>query len=247
MITLAALASISPGFVVLAFLPPLVWLLIYLKEDLHTEPSRLLLLTFAGGIGSALVALAVQYALLSRLDPVEDFLLFFAAIAIIEEYLKYAAVRLLVLKKTDFNEPVDAMIYMVTAGLGFAAIENALFLFFQAFDAELIFSANLAAGAKLSIARFIGANQLHALSSAVVGFFLARAWFHPKRHHFVALGILIASALHAGFNYIIIVRDQLPGGTLYLVGLLGLALIAVLIDFQRLKKESALESSQKDV
>lgn len=244
MITLAALASIGPGYVILAFLPPILWLFIYLREDTHAEPSRLLLLTFFGGAASALVALGVQYTLLSELHPERDFLIFFGAIALIEEYVKYLAVRVLVLKRKDFNEPVDAMIYMITAGLGFAALENALFLFFQAFDGNVLFSENLLSGTRLSVARFLGANQLHALASAVVGFFLARAWFHPKRHHIIGLGILLASALHASFNYLIIVRNQLPGAIWYLVGLLGLALVIVLIDFQRLKKESVILESK---
>lgn len=242
----AALAQVSPGYIALAFLPPIIWLLIYLREDIHAEPSRLLLLTFFGGTLSAVAALGIQYATLSQLDPQRDFLIFFGAVAIIEEFLKYAAVRVLVLHRKDFNEPVDAMVYMVTAGLGFAALENALFLYFQVFDPTLLFAENLFAGIRLSAARFIGANQLHALSSAVVGFFLARAWFHPQRHHFVALGIFIASALHASFNYLIIMMNQLPGGMWYLVGLLGLALIVVLADFQRLKREEAAAESKPE-
>lgn len=244
MITLAAIASVSPGYFLLAFLPPVLWLLVYLREDPHAEPARLLLLTFVGGAGAAIAALGIQYLALSQLDPRRDFLLFFGAVAIIEEYVKYLAVRFLVLKRKDFNEPVDAMIYMVTAGLGFAAFENMLFLFFQVFEPSLIFAENFSAGAKLSVARFIGANQLHALSSAIVGFFLARAWFHPKRRHLVALGIFVASALHASFNYLIIVRNHVPGGMWNIAGLLGLALVIVLVDFQKLKREEAILESK---
>lgn len=236
---LAQIFSSGATYVALAFLPPVAWLLIYLREDLHPEPFRLLLLTFIGGIAAAAVSLIIERGLLWGLDPNQDFLIFFGAIAFIEEYFKYLSVKFLVLNKPDFNEPVDAMIYMVTAGLGFAAIENALFLFVQVYNPVLLFGQNIAAGAELSAARFIGANLLHALASAVVGYALARAWFRPKRHHWIALGIIAATVLHASFNYLIIVKDVLPGAIVYLVSLLGLALLIVLTDFHRLKQEVA--------
>lgn len=224
------------GYLAFALIPPIIWLLVYLREDNRPEPLHLLLLTFLGGIAAAFVALLLQNVLFAGMDPYRQFLIVFAGIAVIEESLKYIAFRILAVPHKDFDEPVDAMIYMVTAGLGFAAIENFLFLFFKSYDPNLIFGENLVSGAQLSGARFIGANQLHALASGVLGYFFAKSWFPPKRH-FVLLGLLFASALHAVFNYIIIVRDQLPGGTIYLGTLLGFALIMILIDFHRLKQE----------
>lgn len=235
----SALITTTAGYTALAFLPPIVWLVVYMREDKHAEPIHLVLLTFLGGVGTAIGALIVQKALLSDIDPAENVLYYFAAIALIEEYMKYLAVKLLVLRRRDFNEPIDAMIYMVTAGMGFAALENLLFLAFQSFDGRLMLGENLLSGARLSAARFIGANLLHALSSAVVGYFLARAWFHPKRHHFVALGVVLAAFLHALFNYLIILKDTLPGSIYYLSALLGIALVIVLIDFHTLQKEPA--------
>ena len=81
----ADIIASSIGYVALAFLPPICWLLIYLREDRHPEPKHLIALTFIGGIGSALVALAAERALLFGLDPEKQFIIFFAAIALIEE------------------------------------------------------------------------------------------------------------------------------------------------------------------
>jgi RsiW-degrading membrane proteinase PrsW (M82 family) len=219
-----------------AAIPPVIWLLVYLREDDHPEPLHLLLLTFLGGVAAAFVALLIQSLLFSSMDFGKEFLLIFAGVAVIEEALKYVAFRLLAVPHKDFDEPIDAMIYMVAAGLGFAAIENFLFLFFKNYDPNLVFGENLITGAQLSAARFIGANQLHALASAILGFFFAKSWFPPKRH-FVILGLILASALHAVFNYLIIVKDQLPGGIIYLATLLGFSLIMILIDFHRLKQQ----------
>ena len=234
---MAAIISTNIGYLLLAFLPPIVWLIFYLREDRHPEPKLLLLLTFAGGMGAAVVAVVAECAFLqflsgssckngisSNLNP----FVIFIGIALIEEYLKYASVKLLILKRADFDEPVDAMIYLITAALGFAALENALFIF-------PLFRDSLFVGLEVTANRFLGANLLHALSSGIVGFFLARTWFHPRRHHFVALGIGIAAVLHTIFNYLILIREVLPQGTFYLTSLLVLMAVMVFIDFERLK------------
>lgn len=232
----SAFIGASAGYAVLALAPPVVWLLVYLKEDEHKEPFRLILLAFAGGIAAAFAALALQSAFLKGRDLFENAVFLFSLIAVSEEFFKFAAVRLLIVNRRDFNEPIDAMIYMVSAGLGFAAVENLLFLFSYAYTSGFPLSENLLAGAHLSAARFIGANQLHALASGVMGYFMARAFFFPNRKWYIPLGLLFASLLHGAFNYLIIMADAVPASSLYLFGILSTALVIVLIDFQKLKR-----------
>jgi RsiW-degrading membrane proteinase PrsW (M82 family) len=233
---LSAAIATGSGYFALALVPPLIWLIVYLREDEHREPFYLIILTFLGGIASAIAALVFQNLVLAEFDPIRQFIFVFAVIAISEEFFKFMAVKLLVSKRPEFNEPVDAMIYMITAGLGFAAIENMLFLVFQSHASTLVFSENLINGTELSALRFIGANQLHALASGVVGFSIARAWFPPYRKFSILWGLVFASILHAGFNYLIILKDALPGSILYLSALLLTALAVVLIDFHKLKR-----------
>jgi len=233
----AAVITANTGYLLLAFLPPIFWLLFYLREDRHPEPKRLLLAAFLGGMAAAGLAVVMEVLVLGRkgasaLDgaTLGGAVVTFLIIALIEEYVKYLAVKLLIEKRRDFNEPVDAMIYMMTAALGFAALENALFLL-------PVFHQNVALGIDIAANRFLGANLLHALSSGIVGFFLARAWFHPHRRHFVALGIVAASLLHALFNTLILVREGISQGTWYLILLLALMATMVFIDFERLKRK----------
>ena len=238
---MAAIISVYSGYVALSFLPPLVWLLFYLKEDRHPEPKHLILLTFIAGLFSALGAVAAELAFFGRPPVLSGFfhrfspavlampLAVFAGVALIEEYLKYAAVKFAVLSRKEFDEPIDAMIYMVTAALGFAAIENVLFL-------VPVLEQNFASGFELTTNRFLGANLLHALSSAIVGYALARHMFSPWRKHAVAVGIILASALHMLFNYFIITKDTVPTSFLLLVLLLVLMAVVVLVEFERLKK-----------
>jgi protease PrsW len=239
---MAALITSYTGYILISFLPPILWLIFYLREDRHPEPKRLLILVFAGGIGSAIVAVFTEFFLIgTRETPgviasvysgiFTDYLLLFGLIAFIEEYCKYLAVKFLVLRNREFNEPIDAMIYMMTAAIGFAAIENAFFI-------VPVFGNSAASGFMLTANRFLGANLLHALSSGIVGYFLARAFFSPYRHHFLGLGIVVASLLHAFFNYFIIIRDQFSQSIYLLVLLILVMTLMVLIEFEILKKRS---------
>lgn len=243
---MAAIISIYSGYIALSFLPPLAWLFFYLKEDRHPEPKRLILLTFAAGILSAFAAVAIELALFGRPPVFSGFFHRFspavlalpvavlAGIALVEEYVKYAAVKFSVLSRPEFDEPIDAMIYMVTAALGFAAVENALFL-------VPVLGQNFASGFELTANRFLGANLLHALSSAIVGYALARHLFSPWRPHAVAVGVIAASALHTLFNYLIITKDVLPPSLLLVMLLLVFMAVVVLVEFERLKKRESVQ------
>ena len=235
----AAVLGTNASFLFLTFLPPILWLIFYLHEDVHPEPKRLILLAFAGGMASALFAIlgecifinAVGGSCTRGFDGSLNPLTIFLGIAFIEEYVKYLAVRSLILRRKDFDEPVDAMIYMMTSAMGFAALENALFLF-------PLFRNSFFMGLEGATNRFLGANLLHALTSGLVGFFLARRWFHPKRRHFVIIGILIATLLHTLFNYLILVQDGTSlQGTFYLILLLSLMAATIFVDFERLKRQ----------
>src|SRR3989344_2177945 len=107
-------------------LPPLFWLWFWLKEDKrHPEPRRALIRTFCYGLTAAFVALPVEYFVSTI---AKNWFFLFASWAFIEELFKYIAAKRSALRKNIFGEPIDAVIYMVTAALGFAAFENILFL-----------------------------------------------------------------------------------------------------------------------
>src|SRR3989338_9176125 len=139
---MAFIVGTNLSYILLTFLPPILWLAFYLREDRHPEPKYLLALTFIGGMASAILAIVGECLMIEfmgatcggsalfSLNPLYVFL----GISLIEEYVKYLPVKFLVLSRCqnhttcDFDEPVDAMIYMMTAAMGFAAFENMLFI-----------------------------------------------------------------------------------------------------------------------
>src|SRR3990167_9030228 len=158
------------ALVLLGLLPSFAWLAFYLQEDLHPEPRRLIFFTFLAGAAVTLVVFALQLAWNSGAE-----LLGFSSRGI-EELFKFGAAYFVVARSRAFDEPVDAMIYLIVAVLGFAAVENigALDTTVDAFRSA---NGDAAQGVALvsrvfetTTLRFIGATLLHALSSAVVGF-----------------------------------------------------------------------------
>src|SRR3989344_4852454 len=87
----------------------------------------------------------------------------------IEEFLKYGAAFVVAFhairinKNKYIDEPVDPLIYMITAALGFAALENTLFLINPLLGGDAL------SGILTGNLRFIGASLLHVLASGVVG------------------------------------------------------------------------------
>ncbi|MBI2062704.1 MAG: PrsW family intramembrane metalloprotease [Candidatus Yanofskybacteria bacterium] len=229
--------------VVLGFVPSLSWLLFYLKKDPYPEPKYLVSKTFLLGIVMAPLAIAAQWGFreaVLHFQPgylIQVSVWFFLWAAAIEEIVKFLVVKFVVLHDPEFDEPTDAMIYMISAALGFAAIENILVLF------QAIPNGTNAA-LQIWLLRFAGATLLHAVASAMVGYFLALAWFYS--HHckkLITLGIALATLLHLIFNMIILSAGGKPEGLIY--STIFLIFIAVIISAFFTKFKNALQLAAK--
>lgn len=215
----------------LGFIPSLVWLAFFLKEDEHPEPKRMIAKVYIVGGISAFVALFLEVFLKGPLESltislpriIQDNLSVFIGFAVVEELIKFAFVYFAVRKSPDFDEPIDAMIYMVTGALGFATAENVFLVFSQ--GGGDIFG--------LVVLRFIGATLLHALSSAILGHFWAKGFKYRLGVRPIVIGLVMASLVHFLFNYFIFkFNDVLVYPVIFLV-LIG---FIVLYDFEELKK-----------
>jgi RsiW-degrading membrane proteinase PrsW (M82 family) len=220
---------------VLGLLPGFAWLFFYLEEDRHPEPKKLIAKTFIFGIGFAFIALWVEILLISALKSagigkLAIFSLF--VFALIEEFVKFAAAYLSIHKNPAFDEPTDAMIYMVTAALGFATVENLGAI------GSISLSANHTAilsnvFANISL-RFVGATLLHSLTSAILGYCWAMGIRNFGKKWYIVLGLAAATILHTLFNYLIINL----GNVIYALVFLVIIAFFVLNDFEKLKRRA---------
>jgi len=239
-------------FAILGLLPSVIWLLFYLRKDRHPESNSMVLKVFLWGMMIGPIAILFEFCTrwLMYPLPLADFLNVLAANAkdgylfanvvfaapLVEETLKYAVVKFRVLKNPEFDEPLDAMLYMIIAALGFAAIEN-LLIIFQQTPTELGKAINLTA------LRFISATFLHALTAGLLGYWLARAIKEPqKKFQLLLRGLVLAILCHTAYNLLVWQIDSQSGTLFSLIPisiifiLLSFMAIAVSYYFSRLKK-----------
>ncbi len=198
-------------YAILGIAPIVTWLLFYLRKDTHPEPKRTILLVFLGGPLMGPAALLLQFFAMSMLTPSSQwptllaslnqnrYLFFLNIIAfapLSEELLKYLVVKWQVLKNPNFDEPLDAMIYLIVSALGFAATENLLNIF-------LIPNVTFQLAFSQALVRFLSATFLHALASGTLGYFIACSLLNLKHKSFIFLtGFSLAVIIHGLYNYL---------------------------------------------
>lgn len=210
---------LTPDIALYAFLggilPAFVWLFFLLKEDERCpEPRTLIMLAFLAGMLAVPIVLPLEHMAKATLPTIHALTPLFDRFALdstielpvvfawaaIEEVVKYGLAALLILWRRQVDEPIDLIIYMICAALGFSALENALFLIAPLATGDI---ANTLVSNNL---RFVGATLLHVIASATVGFALALSFRKalPVRLLAAASGLILAITLHAIFNFLII-------------------------------------------
>lgn len=186
-------------------LPASLWLWFWLKEDKkHPEPKKKIIIAFIAGMVAVLLVLPLEKLIYSALGPtITIFTILSWAAA--EEILKFLGAFLSSFyKNRDYDEPIDSMIYLISAALGFSAVENAFFLL------HLIDSGQITQSIMSGNMRFIGATLLHTVSSATVGFFMSLSFYKGKevKKSVLLFGLMVAIALHTIFNLLIIKSED---------------------------------------
>lgn len=222
----------------LGLLPGVFWLIFSLKQDAHPEPRPLIALVFSLGMLAAILSMIAEAQgfriteMIGSASPSLFPLMFlaevFLIVALTEELTKYLAVRVSVAKHKEFDEPVDAMIYMITAALGFATMEN--LIIFLGFMGTFPLPADLLLYAS---GRFLLATPLHVAASGFLGFFLALGILR-KNVLFLPAGFVIATLLHGAYNFSILGSAD-ENVLLFLVPFLIIAFFLLLMCLRYLK------------
>lgn len=218
----------------------MTWLFYYLSKDLHPEPKKTILRIFLWGAVITLPVFFIQVGfvnLLSQADVsplVSSLIYWFLIISFSEELFKFLVVKIKIMNCPDLDEPLDIMLYMTVAALGFSALENILYLFQP--TSILSFDELMKRTLVLSFIRFIGATFLHTLCSAVIGYFMAVSYFDEKNRTFELIcGVIIAVVLHGLYDFSIMKLTGYQSMVIPVVILLTLGLLTFL-GFEKLKK-----------
>ena len=214
-----ALLSAIPAFLLAGY--------VYVADITDSEPLSLLVATFLLGVLFAGFAGVVNSYLgpgLRTLGFIGFILFFYLVVAPVEETVKWLAVRLYAFRSESFDAVIDGAVYGAMAGLGFATIENALYIT-QQLDGEsqavglftlIGVGKIIGAGGEITALRAL-AGPGHVIYSAFAGYYLGLAKFNPDRAGpIVVKGLLIAALIHATYNTLVglvpaIVQAFYPG------------------------------------
>jgi len=195
-----------PALALLFALAPTVLILRYfVRSDAFPEPRRAIAITFAWGVGSivpavilaVLLLLAVDAAVGDRVDDpwLRGLGLSFFGAAIPEELFKFAVLYLYCRRLGDFDEPMDGIVYGVTASLGFATFENLLYV--------------LDGGIGVAIVRSLTAVPGHAMLGVVMGFYFGLAHFETERRALLLSAAYFAPViLHGLYDTVLLAPEQ---------------------------------------
>jgi RsiW-degrading membrane proteinase PrsW (M82 family) len=180
------LAALAPALAIALFL--------YWRDEHEKEPIRLLWRAFylgaLGTIPTLILGLTLQsIGFDSNSDDLAfSFISIMIGVALVEELSKFCGVRWFIYKKHDFNEPYDGIIYSVMAALGFATVENLLYVF--------------DGGMEVAARRAIFAVPGHAIDGVFIGYFLGiQKHYNKKGYEFI--GLAAAVLFHTIYDFLV--------------------------------------------
>lgn len=185
--------------VIIAVIPGIALALgLYLTDRYDREPVRLLVKLFMFGILSAIPTLFVE-RFLSGLNFLPGlFSVIWTAFVVAgftEEFFKRAVVMLIAFRHNAFNEKLDGIIYCAFASLGFATIENVMYIV-TGFDADPY----------IGLYRGLLSVPAHMLFAVTMGYYLSLARFSPDsqyRARYLNLSLTMPVLYHGIFDFIL--------------------------------------------
>jgi len=183
------IASLAPVFIILFY--------IYFRDKYDREPILLLLkLVVAGALVVIPIALVERF-LTGMMPPLgrvgEAAYHAFIVAGITEEVFKFLVIYLLVWRSPQFDEKFDGIVYAVFVSLGFAAVENILYVVENGYQTAMV--------------RALTAVPAHALFGITMGYYLGIARMYEElRSSYLSKAILIPVILHGIYDFILMVQ-----------------------------------------
>lgn len=183
--------ALAPGLAIMLY--------IYLKDKHEREPLSLLFISFVYGVFSTAITLGISFPLeflltLKEDDVVHQFIQAFFKVALIEEFSKFFFVRFILYRNKNFNEPFDGIVYAVMVSMGFATLENVVYVYNY--------------GIETGILRMFTAVPAHATFGVLMGYFLGIGKFrHSNQFAFSLIALLAATLFHGAYDYFWFIAD----------------------------------------
>jgi RsiW-degrading membrane proteinase PrsW (M82 family) len=175
-----------------AVVPSLLLIWYFRSRDVNPEPGRVVWATFFLGVLTVIPVLIVDQPIVAALSDASDAMqkgfgeAFFVA-AMPEEFFKFLVITLYASRHKEFDEPMDGIVYGAIASLGFATLENVLYV--------------SQGGLSVAILRAITAVPGHAFMGAIAGYYVGQAKFdRSRRWRLLLQGYITAVILHGLYD-----------------------------------------------
>ena len=180
----------------ITILPSLLILGFFFLSDKFKEPKNTIAIVFFLGICICLPAGYINSFMENNFKDIfsERLLFSFLGPAWCEELLKFIILYYVVLKRSEFNEPMDGIVYGVAVSLGFATLENYEYVFILAEKWEI-------EPYQLAIWRSYSAVPMHGLLGCVMGFYFGMYTFTANKKYLI-LCLLIPFIFHGLYNFL---------------------------------------------
>ncbi|MBN2879267.1 MAG: PrsW family intramembrane metalloprotease [Clostridia bacterium] len=224
----------------LAILPGIIFLIFIYKIDrFNREPIGLLAKLFFVGIAAIAPAIVLEQIFL-RMNLFQGYLGLaieaFLIIGLTEEYLKRLAVKIVAYRSAEFDERLDGIVYCVVASLGFATLENVMYVIQYSQDMPYLW-----------LSRALLAVPAHMLFGITMGYYLSMSKFcnNPTlSKKYASLSLWIPVFFHGLYDFF-----ALSGSFVFLVLLIVLMIVMWVYNIKRLKiyiKESKVKKELTD-
>lgn len=174
---------------------------IYWRDKYNREPLRLLMVSFFLGAVACIPAALIEIALEEWVNPAQYgiFGLFISAfffVALVEEGWKFFFTEFYGYRKDAFDEPYDGITYAVMVSLGFATLENVLYV--------------IEGGVSVAVLRMFTAVPAHVTFGVIMGYFMGLAKFKNNSLALKMTGLGGAVFLHGFYDFALFSASQIP-------------------------------------
>jgi RsiW-degrading membrane proteinase PrsW (M82 family) len=208
--------ALAPGIAICLF--------IFYKDIYNREPKLNLIISFFLGCAAIIPAVIFEDKFSFTSDgTVTGVAIFsFAIVAFSEEFSKFLGLRLYAYNMKSFDEPLDGIVYSVMVGMGFATLENLLYV---------LKYAEIGQGLEVGIKRMFLSVPAHGTFAVVMGYFVGKAKFDSKNSFWLMMaGLLAAIFFHGSFDFFLFVNETTVWGRQVADGLLaGGALVSFIV------------------
>lgn len=181
-------AGIAPSLALLSYF--------YLRNQMSTEPRKTLLQAFIYGAIITFPIMFIQYVLVEEQAITNEILKAVVLASVLEEFFKWLIIFVVILKHVEFDDPYDGILYGAAVSLGFATVENVLYLISFGIDTALV--------------RAILPVSSHALFGVVMGYYFGKGKFSTTKRskEFYTLALFAPIGLHLVYNSIFLLEGN---------------------------------------